>query len=131
MCNKCSDLLLKDSEILLPHILSAIQQLTQTETNDPNPPPFKKLTELYSKLRASIPTTARNYIQKALPFLLPHPTFTSLHNSSNSWNMLEDYPDAPLSPSMWGGVRMERMEPAYAKVAFNHAEPPPPKKLKL
>lgn len=45
--------------------------------------------------------------------------------------MLEDYPDAPLSPSMWGGVRMERMEPAYAKVAFNHAEPPPPKKLKL
>jgi hypothetical protein len=113
------------------HILSAIQQLTQTESNDPNPPQFKKLIDLYSKLRPSLPISARNHIQKALPFLTP-PTSNSLHNPSiNSWTMLEDYPDAPLSPSMWGGVRMERMEPAYAKVAFNHAEPPPPKKLKL
>lgn len=118
-------------------ILSAIQQITQTEPTDPYPPLFKKLNEHYAKYRTVIPPSARICFHKALPFLSPvpppsQPSISSTsqqqqHNSGNmsAWTLLEDYPDGPLSPSMWGGGRVERTEPTYAKVAFEHAEPPP------
>jgi hypothetical protein len=142
LCRSILLLLSKPTVLAEEELFAYLLTILDTLLNETNQEEQTKQKEIYQKLQVQFqeidfPATHRLRIEQALPLfnsnsrdILANVNIpgVSAKNKRNIeiWSSLEDYPDAPLSPSLLGGERVERKDLTYVTDMFQ-----PKKKVKL